>query len=560
MKPPFIESSIPEEEDALEGTDYTSIMIDSPSGDETTPKEAIDAVTCAPPVVVDPSRQVEHFSDLVELACAKQGKSTKIKKKNSQRERQKTTESTAADQDTSKSPMQSSSSESINDKSEARRRSAAAQRIEYLKKNLKNVAEMTKSVPQKLAPTRIPIVKRWIDYMTKKFPGHKKYKYILDSPWFFVYIISMSLIQAVLSAFTIDAIELADGWYVSNLVSTLFFGIYIVEVLFRIFVKGFEFFLNFYNLGEVSLTLSAFILDYQLTGTSFVANVLSLRILWVLHKIPGIKFIYEGMRSAAPRLFVILFPTCILIYVFAVIAQSTLGPQSYPFPSQDYWRAQYEYTLQNGTTIIVEGANLPDDYWGSLNKAMFTLFQVLSGDGWASDIARPTMVTRPYSFILFVVFYSVFAFVLLNIFTGVIVDSISSYEAEQQQHTKSSYSNSVSSHTHLNHKGSADWKSKSISSLNGSIRDSDETLNANPSSAPSTPPPRPIQSMHGIVKSAMMESKLELQLATLLTELKSIKEEIKIMNAKTTMKMNIMSSKITKLEGGQSSRQESKDV
>lgn len=70
-------------------------------------------------------------------------------------------------------------------------------------------------------------------------------------------------------------------------------------------------------MAEVSLTFTAFILDFKLPGTSFVANVLSLRILWCIHKVPGMQFVVEGLRIAAPRISVILFPLIILIYVFA---------------------------------------------------------------------------------------------------------------------------------------------------------------------------------------------------------------------------------------------------
>ena len=38
------------------------------------------------------------------------------------------------------------------------------------------------------------------------------------------------------------------------------------------------------------------------------------------------------------------------------------------------------------------------------------------------------MRERPWSFILFIIFYSLFAFILLNIFTGIMVDAIQSYE------------------------------------------------------------------------------------------------------------------------------------
>lgn len=259
-------------------------------------------------------------------------------------------------------------------------------------------------------------------------PGNSKYEYIFNSPYFFLYVISMSLFQAFLSAVTSIERELVDGWSLSMIVSTVFFGLYIIEVLLRLFIKGFEFFLSLYNLAEVGLTLSAFILDLQLADTNFVANVLSLRIIWVIHKVPGMKFIVGGIVQAAPRLFVILFPLIIIVYVFAVIATSTLGPNSFAYPSPDYWLPSYNYTFNNGTVIQVQGADLPWDYYGDITKSMYTLFQVMTGDGWSEDVARPTMLYRPWSFLLFIVFYSLFAFVLLNIFTGIVVQAIQSYE------------------------------------------------------------------------------------------------------------------------------------
>ncbi len=57
------------------------------------------------------------------------------------------------------------------------------------------------------------------------------------------------------------------------------------------------------------------------------------------------RFIVGGIKIAAPRISVILFPLLILIYVFAVIATSTLGPNSYEYPSADYWKPTYNHTL-----------------------------------------------------------------------------------------------------------------------------------------------------------------------------------------------------------------------
>jgi hypothetical protein len=156
-------------------------------------------------------------------------------------------------------------------------------RIKFLQDNLGNLKHVQpKKVIKNLRPTKIPLVKRFVDWARLKWPGKTKWKYIFESPYFFLYIISMSLIQALLSAVTASDFELVAGWSLTLVVSVTFFGLYIIEVILRMVVKGFDFFTSLYNLAEVGLTLSAFILDFQISGTSFVANVLSLRIMWVI--------------------------------------------------------------------------------------------------------------------------------------------------------------------------------------------------------------------------------------------------------------------------------------
>lgn len=307
-------------------------------------------------------------------------------------------------------------------------------RSSFTHKNIRGVTyDMPLKMMQKMKPTQIPFIQRAL----VRWPGHPKYKTLFHSPYFFLYIISMSLVQAFLSGIIAFDTMIADGWSLGTVVSLTFFVLYIIEVMVRIWIKGFEFFLIVYNIAELCLTLTAFILDFRLEGsTSFVANVLSLRIIWCIHKVPGMTFIIEGIRLAAPRMSIILFPLLILTYVFAVIATSVLGPQSYQYPSDDYWLPQYNYTCPNGTIITVDGGNLGFDYFGNIPKSMFTLFQVMTGDAWASNIARPTMTLRPWSFILFILFYSLFAFVLLNIFTGIMVNAIQSYEEEQHKQAK----------------------------------------------------------------------------------------------------------------------------
>ncbi len=64
-----------------------------------------------------------------------------------------------------------------------------------------------------------------------------------------------------------------------------------------------------------------------------------------------------------------------------------------------------------------------EDYWGSVPKSMYTLFQVTTGDSWGSKVARPIIKEYPAYTIFFLVFIFLISFGLMNIVLGVICEN-----------------------------------------------------------------------------------------------------------------------------------------
>mmetsp|Transcript_28371 Transcript_28371/g.61737 ORF Transcript_28371/g.61737 Transcript_28371/m.61737 type:complete len:552 (+) Transcript_28371:86-1741(+) len=63
-----------------------------------------------------------------------------------------------------------------------------------------------------------------------------------------------------------------------------------------------------------------------------------------------------------------------------------------------------------------------DDHWGTVLRSMFTLFQVTTGDSWASVVARPMVKRYPWMAIFFVLFIATTTFILLNLVVAMIVE------------------------------------------------------------------------------------------------------------------------------------------
>ena len=89
----------------------------------------------------------------------------------------------------------------------------------------------------------------------------------------------------------------------------------------------------------------------------------------------------------------------------------------------------------NGT--IASGgctSSICQDYFQNIYQAMFTMFQVMSGDSWLSGITREGESKIPYfSFLFFGSFYIFTTMILLNLLTGIILDAIQGGENDLDQ-------------------------------------------------------------------------------------------------------------------------------
>jgi voltage-gated sodium channel len=69
-------------------------------------------------------------------------------------------------------------------------------------------------------------------------------------------------------------------------------------------------------------------------------------------------------------------------------------------------------------------------HFGNLGRSLFTLFQVMTGEAWP-DIAREVMAKHPSAWIFFVLYILVSTFVVLNLFTAVVVSAMEPERREE---------------------------------------------------------------------------------------------------------------------------------
>lgn len=119
-----------------------------------------------------------------------------------------------------------------------------------------------------------------------------------------------------------------------------------------------------------------------------------LRVLRLISVVPSLRNVVEAMLAALPGMGSIVLLMLLIFYVAAVMSTKLFGP-------------------------AMEGQ------FGTLGASLFTLFQLMTLDDWA-NIVKPAMEISPWSLVFFLPFIVVSTFVVLNLFIGVIVESIQS--------------------------------------------------------------------------------------------------------------------------------------
>lgn len=74
--------------------------------------------------------------------------------------------------------------------------------------------------------------------------------------------------------------------------------------------------------------------------------------------------------------------------------------------------------------VSLFGTAFPD-WFGTLPKAMYTLFQVMTLESWSMGISRPVMEVYPMAWLYFIPFVLISAFIVMNVVIGIVVNSIS---------------------------------------------------------------------------------------------------------------------------------------
>ena len=180
-------------------------------------------------------------------------------------------------------------------------------------------------------------------------------------------------------------------------------GIFICEIVVLIAARGLSYFKDPWCVFDFIVVGIALI---PATGSLSVLRALRvLRVLRLINKVQSMRRVVGGLLGSLPGLGSVFGLILIVFYVSSVITTNLFHKD---FPQQ----------------------------FGDMGLSAYTLFQVMTLEGWSEGIARPILEVFPYAWIFFIIFILIATFIIFNLFIAVIVDSITTDKESDHQSQK----------------------------------------------------------------------------------------------------------------------------
>ncbi len=184
--------------------------------------------------------------------------------------------------------------------------------------------------------------------------------------------------------------------------------IFTVEILIKLYVYGKNFFKDGWNNFDFVLVAISWLPAAGAFSSFRAFRVLrALRALRLVTRLQKLRIIVQAIIESIPNVGWASLLLLLIFYIFSIM----------------------------GTTMFAEAF---PEFFGSIGKSMYSLFQIMTLESWSMGIARPVIAVFPYAWMYFISFILVSSFIVMNVIVGVVVNAIGelSENAKKQQELK----------------------------------------------------------------------------------------------------------------------------
>ena len=237
-----------------------------------------------------------------------------------------------------------------------------------------------------------------------------KLKKYLDSPIVKNGIILVILFNALLLGLETSRTVMAQLGALIKILDSLCLSIFVIELTVKLLAYRSSFFKNGWNLFDFVIVAVSLAPDGQ--SLSVLRALRIFRVLRVVSAAPRLRRVVEGFVTALPGMASVFLLMGIIFYIGAVITTKLFGVA---FP----------------------------EWFGSLARSAYSLFQIMTLESWSMGIVRPVMGEFSYAWAFFIPFIMVTTFAVVNLLVGLIVNSMQDAHQDEENQRTDAYRDEV---------------------------------------------------------------------------------------------------------------------
>ncbi|SDI78963.1 ion transporter [Aliiruegeria lutimaris] len=186
--------------------------------------------------------------------------------------------------------------------------------------------------------------------------------------------------------------------------------IFVIEITAKLIAYRFRFFRSPWNIFDFVIVGIALIPAAH--AFSVLRALRILRVLRVISALPRLRRVVEGFISALPGMGSVFLLMGLVFYIGAVMSTKLYG-ESFP------------------------------EWFGSLGRSLYSLFQIMTLESWSMGIVRPVMQVHSGAWLFFVPFILLTTFAVVNLLVGLIVNSMQDAHHEEDVEKTDAYRDEV---------------------------------------------------------------------------------------------------------------------
>jgi len=194
---------------------------------------------------------------------------------------------------------------------------------------------------------------------------------------------------------------MAQWGSVLHAIDMIVITVFVLELAARIAVHRLAFFRDGWNIFDFLVVAITLVPTSSTDAFTVLRALRVLRLLRLITVVPSLRRVVGGLIAALPGMGSIVLLIGLIYYVSAVMAVNLFGED---FPA----------------------------LFGTLPASLFTLFTIMTLEGWVDGVVKPIMEKFPYAWLFFIPFIIGTTFTILNLFIGIIVNAMQSEVAKDQ--------------------------------------------------------------------------------------------------------------------------------